>query len=151
MHADHHVGLLKLVSERDTAISLNMTERQIKDNLEDLKIYIIIPYFLHKWVAIGLKHLKHQELVQIIYTNELNPEQKKLYDIFSVAEVKRKPALFKAPKFDLTDSQVKQQKQEITQLLNSMESRFRDPVKQFYQMLRKDMGISRLFSVESLH
>jgi hypothetical protein len=85
MHGDHHLGTIKVLHERDKVISKLIKNGSNKDQY---KIYLVIPYFMQKWIELGIEKFEHKDLIEIIHLNELNPEPQKHYDVFSTAETR---------------------------------------------------------------
>jgi hypothetical protein len=85
MHGDHHLGTIKVLHERDKVISKLIKNGSNKDQY---KIYLVIPYFMQKWIELGIGKFEHKDLIEIIHLNELNPEPQKHYDVFSTAETR---------------------------------------------------------------
>lgn len=82
MHGDHHLGTLKMLSERDKALCELFSPEEIEKQKSKFKIYVIIPYFMEKWIRLGIEHMKHKDLVEIIHLHELNPEPKMHYEAY---------------------------------------------------------------------
>ena len=143
LHGDHHIGTLKLLSERDKAICEMLSSEEITKNKENLKIYLVIPNVLNDWMVNGIEHLKHKDLIEIIYLNELNPEPTKHYDIFRVYDEKWTSR--KYIKWDPLPAK------ECHKRILKMEKNHSDKIKSFYSMLNTEMNIKRIYSVEAFH
>lgn len=79
MHGDHHMGLLKMLYERDNALKILFDEDYVTQNTEDLEIFVVIPYFMEEWVKLGSVNFKYPHLIKVVHIHLLNPEQDKYY------------------------------------------------------------------------
>ena len=143
LHGDHHIGTLKMLSEREKAIKQWFSEEEIISKHDELKIYLIIPNILNDWIVRGIEHLEHKDLIEIIFLNELNPEPTKHFDIFRVADegwITRKYIKWDPLPIEEWHKRIK-----------AMEKNQTDKIKAFYYMLKKDMKIKRIYSVEAFH
>ena len=99
MHGDHHIGTPKILYERDKAIQKLIINYGKDINIEDLKIYVVIPNIIDNWIQVSTEHLKYKNLIAIIHADKLNPESQKYYDHFDLKKANRKNIRFnKMPK-----------------------------------------------------
>ena len=69
MHGDHILGILKVLKERDLLLDKMPEERRNK-------IYVVTPSPILEWINHYLKEsIIHLDLIEIIPTHHLNPEE----------------------------------------------------------------------------
>lgn len=81
IHGDHQLGILKIMKERDQLLSQMPEDKRTK-------LYIVTPTPMMKWME-GFRRddLKHPELVELVPSNTLNPEETYYYQNFKYWEV----------------------------------------------------------------
>jgi ribonuclease BN (tRNA processing enzyme) len=78
-HGDHHMGLMKILYERDLALQSLHTSEEINANPSDYEIFVCIPFFMTQYILLSCDTFEYKDLVKIIHTNKLNPEPEKYY------------------------------------------------------------------------
>ena len=144
MHGDHHMGLVKILCERDTAIQTFFDDEFVSQNYDNLSIYVIIPFFMEKWILMGTEHIKHKHLIKIIPSKVLNPEPEGFYyldDPYPVNECIPRPRA----KWESRTNE------EWTKLIEAMEANRSEDVTELHRVLNDQLGIKRIYAVEAFH
>ena len=82
IHGDHQLGVLKILEERDSA----MTPKDLEANN---KIYVVTPTPMMEWMRLFVRDsLKHPDMVELVPSRSLNPEDVYYYQagIWNVSE-----------------------------------------------------------------
>jgi ribonuclease BN (tRNA processing enzyme) len=86
-HGDHHMGLMKILFERDQALQSLYTAEEINANPTDFEIFVCIPFFMADFILLSCRTFAYKDLVKIIPTNKLNPEpEKHFYNVDQVLD-----------------------------------------------------------------
>ena len=73
MHGDHQLGILKIIFERDQLLE------QVDSND---KLFVMVPFPMMEWMKEFVKDsLKYPEMVVLVSTSNLNPEDKYYYQM----------------------------------------------------------------------
>ena len=76
IHGDHQLGVLKILSERDSVMS---PEDQKSSN----KIYVVTPTPMMEWMKLFVRDsLKYPDLVELVPSRSLNPEDRYYYQVY---------------------------------------------------------------------
>mmetsp|Transcript_10567 Transcript_10567/g.17729 ORF Transcript_10567/g.17729 Transcript_10567/m.17729 type:complete len:104 (+) Transcript_10567:949-1260(+) len=68
IHGDHQLGVLKLMWERDRLL----TEEEVAAGN---KLFVVVPLLMQKWMQLFINdQLEHPEMVELVLSQELNPE-----------------------------------------------------------------------------
>jgi ribonuclease BN (tRNA processing enzyme) len=78
MHGDHHIGLAKILYERDLAIQETLSKGSI-DKYLLCSLFVILPHFMHSFIIHQLSNLSHPHLVTLISSDHLCPNPERFY------------------------------------------------------------------------
>ena len=76
LHADHHLGTIKMIHEWLRALWTLFSEEELMTNPDDHCIYVIVPYFMQEWI---LDSVGETDLVWVVHLNQINPEPTRYY------------------------------------------------------------------------
>ena len=144
MHGDHHMGLVKMLCERDKAICSFFDDEFVLQNYDNLTIFVIIPYFMEKWITMGTEHIKHKHLIKFIPSNCLNPEPEGFYyldDPYPPGECQKRERVKWEPKSE----------EECNKLIEEMEANRSENVIELHRILNDQLGIKKIYAIEAFH
>jgi ribonuclease Z len=138
-HGDHMLGTLKVLSEIDKLKEQN----NIDPNDQQYVVYIIAPKNIAKWLQVSIdRDLKYSKHIIIINCDEINPDERKIYEKF---------ILRKDPHKNFYDIDLVTDKNVV---YNTIEAYFKrlqnEKVIRFYDYINKLLGIN-IFSIEVFH
>lgn len=155
-HGDHMLGLPKILQAVDDNYKSNIND-------SDLKIFIVVPKTVKRWINNLINSLYSKHLFVIIDCQDINPNVQKLYDKFvkqndpykgfkdvdlikDMSELNKKTQNLK-----LKINELKNISEEINiEVINSNENSYIKNLQKFYFFCNKQLKID-IFSVEVFH
>lgn len=145
IHGDHQLGILKIMFERDNLL---------KEFNASNKLYVVTPTPMMGWMKMFVKDsLKFPEMVVLVPSKSLNPEDKyyyQLYDSSKYRDVEASEIMDKEDTRPLVKECLPQSKEEIDQKIKNFKP-LCEKSNEMMEIVRSTMKIDQIIAVEVDH